>query len=185
MTSSQGESYSKPPNSSLLVSPWYMQAMKDKLLPEILGATLPCLLRPVWRDPEKTLTSPHKAIYSAWIIFLAKHDSSSVSKVASGECSLHQCEMQNDLIQAAASVWIETISSDIRRSAVFLVIARDHGKQELFSLCAFYVSGAQLRRDASVLCLGTQTTSLAFPATVFAFMLWKEFAFSFTIFCHH
>lgn len=140
--------------------------MKAKLLPEILGATLPCLLCPAWRGPEKTLTSPHKATHSAWIVFLAKHDSSSVSKVASGECSLHQCEMQNDLIQAAASVWIETITSDIRRSAFFLVIARDCGKQELFSLCAFYVSGAQLGRDASVLCLGSQTTSLAFPATL-------------------
>lgn len=122
--------------------------MKDKLLPEILGATLPCPLSPAWRSPEKTLTSPHKAIHSAGIVFLAKHDSSSVSKVASGECSLHQCKMQNDLIQAAASVWIETITSDIRRSAFFLVIARDRGKQGLLSLCAFYVGGAQLGRDA-------------------------------------
>lgn len=157
--------------------------MKDKPLPDILGATLPHLLRPAWRGPEKTPSSPHKGIHSAQIVFLAKHDSSSVSKVASGECSLHQCEMQNELIQAAASVWIETITSDIRRSAFFfLVIARDRGKQELFSLCAFYVSGAQLRGDASVLCLGSQTTSLAFPATVLAFVLWRQFAFSFTIF---
>lgn len=162
-----------------------MQAMKDKLLPEILDVTLPCLLHTAWRGPEKTVTSPHKAIHSAWIVFLAKHDSSSVSKVASGECSLHQCEMQNDLIQAAASVWIETITSDIGRSAFFLVIARDRGKQELFSLCAFYVSGAQLGRDASVLCLRSQTTSLAFPATFFAFVVWRQFAFSFTIFFHH
>lgn len=92
--------------------------------------------------------------------------------------------MQNDLIQAAASVWIETITSDIRRSALFfflLVIARDRGKQGLFSLCAFYVSGAQLGRDASVLCLASRTTSLAFPATVFASPLWRQFAFSFKI----
>lgn len=107
------------PNSPFLVSPWCMRAMKDKLLPETLGATLPRLLCPAWRGPEKTPTSPHKAIHSAWGVFLAKHDSSSVSKVASGERSLHQCEMQNDLIQAAASVWIETITSDIRRSAFF------------------------------------------------------------------
>lgn len=136
--------------------------MKGKLLPEILGATLPYLLRPAWRGPEKTLRSHHKAIHSAWGLFLAKHDSSSVSKVASGECSLHQCEMQNDLIQAAASVWIETITSDIRRSAFAVVGARGRGKQELFSLCAFYVSGAQVGRDASVLGLGCQTVAWHF-----------------------
>lgn len=70
--------------------------------------------------------------------------------------------MQNDLIQAAASVWIETITSDIRRAAFFVVGARGPGKQELFSLCAFYVGGAQVGRDASVLGLGSQTISWCF-----------------------
>lgn len=52
LTSSQGA------NSPLLVSPWCRQAMKGKLLPKTLGATLPCLLLPGWRGPEKTLTPP-------------------------------------------------------------------------------------------------------------------------------
>lgn len=81
--------------------------------------------------------------------------------------------MQNDLIQAAASVWIETITSDIRRSAFLLVIAGDRGKQGLFAQCAFSVNGAQLGRDASVLCLGPEATSLAFPAAGSAFVLWR------------
>lgn len=131
------------------------------------------------QSPEEALPTGNKALHSACIIFLAKHDSSSASKVASGECSLHQCEMQNDLIQAAASVWIETITSDIRRSAFLLVVARDRGKQGLFAQCAFCVNGAQLGRDASVLCLGPEATSLAFPAAGFAFVLWGRFWVSF------
>jgi len=125
--------------------------VKDKLLPEILGAALPCLLCPAWGGPEKTLTSPHKRIHSAWAVFLAKPDSSSVSKVASGECSLHQCELQNELIQAAASVWAETIASATRRAALLLGVAGAGGKQELFSLCARCVGGARPGRDAPVL----------------------------------
>lgn len=131
------------------------------------------------QSPEEALPTGNKALHSACIIFLAKHDSSSASKVASGECSLHQCEMQNDLIQAAASVWIETITSDIRRSAFLLVVAKDRGKQGLFAQCAFCVNGAQLGRDASVLCLGPEATSLAFPAAGFAFVLWGRFWVSF------
>lgn len=164
------------------MSPWCTQAMKDQLLPEVLGVALPCLRRSMWRGPEKTRPTPNKATHSAWGVFLAKHDSSSVSKVASGECSLHQCEMQNDLIQAAASVWIGTITSDIRRSAFFLVMAS--GKQELFSvcfLCQWSTTGARCFSSVSrisdhKLCISSNWLCLCAAEEFFFFPL---------IFFHH
>lgn len=87
----------------------------------------------------RRLQPPHKAALSACVVFLAKHDSSSVSKVASGERSLHQRELQNDLIQAAASAGAETITSDTRRSAFCLVRATERVNKSCF-LCVLSVS---------------------------------------------
>lgn len=59
-----------------------------------------------------------------------------------------------------------TITNDIRRSAFFVIIARDCGKQEQFSLCLCNVDGTQLGRDAAVLFPGSHATHLAYPATL-------------------
>lgn len=132
--------------------------MKDKLLPQLLGAALLCLS--VQRGAAPRRHRPrHKDTHSAGGVALAKHDSSSVSKVASGERRPQQRRRQNELIQAAASVGVK--QSPVRSGACSSPCwSQGRGKQ---GLCALDVSRAQQGRAASVLALELKP-SLTAPA---------------------
>lgn len=128
--------------------------MKDKLLTQLLGAAL--LHFCVQRGAAPQRHRPHhKDTHSSGGVFLAKHDSSSVSKVASGERRPQQRRRQNELIQSAASVGVK--QSPVRSGAAVLLEPCKQG------LCALYVIRAQQGRAASVLVLEPEP-SLTAPA---------------------
>lgn len=67
----------------------------------------------------KTPTLSQRHPFS-WGCVSAKHDSSSVSKVASGECRPQQRRRQNELIQTTASVGLK--QSPVRSGAAVLLV---------------------------------------------------------------
>lgn len=136
--------------------------MKDKLLTQLLGAALLHFCVQHGAAPQRHRPH-HKDTHSSGGVFLAKHDSSSVSKVASGERRPQQRRRQNELIQSAASVGVK--QSPVRSgAAVLLVGARavvnkgcvlcmssGHNRAELLLSCCWSLSPAwQLQQ---VLCL--------------------------------
>lgn len=102
----------------------------------------------------KTPTLSQRHPFS-WGCVSAKHDSSSVSKVASGECRPQQCRRQNELIQATASVGLK--QSPVRSAAAVLLV----GARAMVNKGC--VLRAQQGRAASVLMLELEP-SLTAPA---------------------